>query len=560
MEEFLLHNFGAYKINMETGFLAQAPMDTLFAKRNLILVWLLYFLSVLVGLYGSLKVVIGTFGIEADSSHSLMLWYGVNSHGLTWLKDYIFTQDNWLFSLVPFHFLGFLLFGPNVGVAVIGGWLVFVLSAFISGLVAWQLDAKRSAFLIPLALLFLGVYAHYSGFVSYSTSHNVTNLFGLTSLLLIIKWVKKQKTATLFFILLLLVAGSISDPWMVAAYNLPIVIVSILLWIFPQIIIERIDCVKLFLTSVGSIFAVNSHFFGALNFLPEMHFQLGNWGTINSNSIFLIKDLGGLLNIFPFQNSNDFIPAVLSILIIAILTIKNINIAAQNIIYTKNSYFVFFSFSFFSCGGILLAFMLSSVEAATYSARFLLNFLYLIVIGLGVLIDINWERLSNRQRAFAVSVVMLFFVSGIASNFQLWLKPGFTLNDTGASDLADFLRKNNLTYGYGPYWGSNANAVTAVSKSAIRIRPVQFSKLNGKMVTGNRPQSSRRWYATEDLPADQKEYFVFVKSDGEECANFDLCIKGLSKQFGEPARVLKYDDAFILVWNQPLIGNQSPPK
>ena len=546
--------------HMETGFLAQAPMDTLFTKRNLILVWLLYFLSVLVGLYGSLKVVIGTFGIETDSSHSLMLWYGVNSHGLTWLKDWIFTQDNWLFSLVPFHFLGFLLFGTNFGVAVIGGWLVFVLSAFISGLVAWQLDAKRSAFLIPLILLFLGTYAHSKGFASYSTSHNVTNLFGLTSLLLIIRWTKKQKTTTLFFILLLLVAGSISDPWMVAAYNLPIVIVSVLLLIFPQIKTERIDCIKLFLASVGSIVAVKSHFFGVLNFLPDMYFQLGDWGAIKNNSLFLIKDLGGLLNIFPFQNSNYLVPAVLSIGIIVILLFVNIAIAVEKKLYAQKYFLVFLSFSFFSIGGIFLAFMLSSIEADSKSARFLLNCFYLIVIGLGVLIDLNWERLSITQRLFSASVVLLFLISGIASTFQIWQRPGFAVNDRGTNALIDFLRKNNLSYGYGPYWGSNANAVTAVSKSSIRIRPVVFNKSNGMMVTGNRAQSSRRWYTTEDLPTDQKEFFVFVKSDGEECADFDLCIKGLSKQFGEPARVLKYDDAFILVWNQPLIGFQSPPK
>jgi hypothetical protein len=73
------------------------------------------------------------------------------------------------------------------------------------------------------------------------------------------------------------------------------------------------------------------------------------------------------------------------------------------------------------------------------------------------------------------------------------------------------------------------------------------------MITGKRGQTSRRWYRFEDLPAYQKQYFVFVKSDGEECSDFDLCIKGLSKQFGDPSKVLKYGDASVLVWNHPLI-------
>jgi hypothetical protein len=547
-------------MNKKVNLLITELKIFLFKNKWSGLVWFLFLLSFLVGLYGSLKVVFGLFGIETDTCHSIMLWDGVNSFGMAWLKDWIFTQDNWLFSLVPFHFLGFLLFGAKPSLVVLAGWLIFVLSALVSGLVAWQLNAKRAAFLIPLTLLFSGLYAHSLGLVSYSTSHNITNLFGLASLLLMIKWAKKQQTSILFFILLLLVAGAISDPWMVAAYNLPIVLVSIFLLMTPLIKVDRIDCIKLLLTSAGSIFAVKSHFFGALNFLPDMHFQLGSWSTINSNLVFLIKDLGGLLNILPFHNSNDFIPAVLSIGIIAILIFKNINIAIKKNLHAQNGVFVFFLFSFFSLGGILLAFMLSSVEAANYSGRFLLNCLYLIAIGLGVLIDLNWEKLPNTQRVFSASVIILFLLSGIVSNFQLWKNHGLALKDNGTSSLIDFLRKNNLSYGYGPYWGANANAVTAISKSEIHIRPVVFNKTNGMMITGNRPESSRRWYTIEDLPADQKQYFVFVKSDGEECADIDLCIKGLSKQFGDPSRVLKYGDAFVLVWNHPLIGYEHSPK
>jgi len=536
------------KINL----LITEPKKFLFKNKWYGSFWFLFFLFSSLGLYGSLKVDFGLFGIDPDTCHSLLLWHGINDFGISWLNDWMFTQDNWVFSLVPIHFLGFLLFGAKPVIAVLSGWLFFVLSALISGLVAWQLNAKRSAFLIPLALLFLGHYAHQMAAVSYP-SHNITNLFGLVSLLLVIKWAKKQQTSILFFILLLLVAGGLSDPWMLPAYNVPFVIVSILLLVSPSIKADRIDSIKLLLVSAGSILVVKTHFFGVLNFLPDMYYQLGGWSTVNSNCVFSIKDLGGLLNIVPFQNSNDFIPAVLSIGIIATLIFKHINIAIRKNLHAQNEVFVFFSFSFFSVGGILLALILSSLEADILSSRFLLNCLYLIAIGLGVLVDLNWQRLPKTQRVFSASVIILFILSGSVSNFQLWKNPVLALNDGGANSLIDFLRKNNLSYGYGPYWGSNANAVTTISKSEIRIRPVQFNKANGMMITGNRPQSSKRWYTIEDLPADQKNYFVFVISDGEECADVDLCIKGLSKQFGDPSRVLKYGDAFVLVWNHPLI-------
>ena len=79
---FLLHNFWTYKVDIKTDLLVKEPIDTIFVKKHFILVWLLYFFAVLVGKYGSLNVVFGLFGSEADTSHSLMLcyvmlWYGM---------------------------------------------------------------------------------------------------------------------------------------------------------------------------------------------------------------------------------------------------------------------------------------------------------------------------------------------------------------------------------------------------------------------------------------------------------------------------------------------------
>jgi hypothetical protein len=173
--------------------------------------WFTLLISIFVGLYGSLKVVVGLSRIDPDSCHSIMLWQGINDHGMPWLSGWIFTQDNWLFSLVPFHFLGFLVFGATPPVVIFGGWIIFILSAFISGVIAWKLNAKRAALLIPIVLLFAGHFVHANSFASYSTSHNVTNLFGLASLLVILQWVQAQKNISLILLLLILIAGAVSD-------------------------------------------------------------------------------------------------------------------------------------------------------------------------------------------------------------------------------------------------------------------------------------------------------------------------------------------------------------
>jgi len=74
------------------------------------------------------------------------------------------------------------------------------------------------------------------------------------------------------------------------------------------------------------------------------------------------------------------------------------------------------------------------------------------------------------------------------------------------------------------------------------------------MIVRTRAESSRRWYSEEDFPPNQKQFFVFVTSDFEECADVNVCISGLAKQFGNPVRTLRYEDATIMVWDHPLIG------
>jgi hypothetical protein len=524
------------------------------------LYWVTILGSILVALYGSLKVVVGLSRIDPDSCHSLMLWQGVNAHGISWLSSWIFTQDNWLFSLVPFHFVGFTIFGATPAVVIFGGWIIFVLSAFISGAIAWKLNAKRAALLIPIALLFAGHFVHANSFASYSTSHNVTNLFGLASLLVILQWVQAQKSISLFFLLLLLIAGAVSDPWMVAAYNLPIMLVSVILYFIPALKIKRMDCAKLFLVAFVSILAVKTKLFRTLNFLPSMEFHVGSWDTIKNNFSFLIKNLGGMLDILPFRESDHFAYAAISLLIIVSLFITNIVKAIRSSAINEKSIFIFVSCSFFSIGGISLAYSIGSIEATSITARFLVNCMYLSVIGLGVLVDHLWEKSSTTNRIISFSVITLFLLAGITSNFQAWRAPGFVVKGGGTIELLDFLQKNDLSYGYGPYWGAHANAVTAASGSKVRIRPVVFDNATGMMIAGTRPESSKQWYLPDDAAPDQRDYFVLVRRDVEECANIDFCIGGLEKQFGPAIKRLRYLDAMILVWDHPLISYLAPPR
>lgn len=531
-------------------------------SQNPYIIWIAYAVFLIVGIYGSLKVVCAQFGIDSDTSHSIMLWYGVHAHNLSWIKDWAFTQDNWLLSLLPFHFAGFALFGPSPAVVILFGWVIFLCSAFISGVIAWQLQAKKAAFILSAGLLFFGFYAHEAGYLAYSTSHNITNLFGLLSFALIFSWLKKPNILKLVAALIILFAGAFSDPWMTAAYILPIALTAIVFLAFPLTFgVSRVDSLKLLVMTLCTMILIKSQLFGVLNFLPHMEFIPGNWIRINANSIVLIQDLGGLLNIAPFNKDNPFLPALLTLIILISLLVYTFLKAVKSGYSLKAQNGAFFLFATLSVGGIVAAFVISAAVAERFSARFLINCVYLIPIALAVLIEYNWPKGAKIEKATYLSVSALFVLAGIISNFHELKKPGFAFKDTGVPALIRFLKENNLTYGYGPYWGASANAVTAASKLEVVIRPVVFSPFNGMIIAGNRVESAKDWYTEADFPANQKQYFVLVTRDFENCPDVNVCINGITRQFGKPAKTLKYNDATILVWDHPLLDyhrNQYP--
>lgn len=505
-----------------------------------------------IGLFGSLKTTFGLFGVDSDTSHSAMLWYGIRDHGMNFIKEWLFTPDNWLFSLFPIHFSLFTIFGPKPFIVILTGWLIFIASVLLSGIIAKNLNAPKSAWVIPVVLIFSGLYAHQQGLLSYSTSHNITNLFGLFSFYCLVKWIKTQKMYLLTLIVLLTVAGGLSDAWIIGAYTLPLTIASLFLLFSSKNITKRKAYFFLFLAMIFSLITIKTQIFGTLSFLPSFHFSIGSWNLVNSNAVYVIKDLGGLLNFVPGSNSNTFIPSLFSVFVFLFLMIGVTRLVAKRCLPQDHLRVVFY-FIAFSIGGMLFAVLMSDNPAQNNSARFFVNVLYMAVIGAAVVLELNWDGASMVLKLASALAGFMFITAGIISNYHLWKVPGIVVKDNNILAFIDFLSKNKLNYGYGPYWGSLANATTWLSESKIKIRPVVFNRITGHMVRGNRPESSKLWYLSDDAPVNQQSYFVFVKSDGEECPDINLCINGLARQFGAPERVLPYNDGFILVWAYPLV-------
>ena len=509
------------------------------------------------GLFISLKTTLTLFGFDPDAAHSIMLWHGLQKHGFGWIQTWQFTPDNWLFSLVPIHFFEFLILGPRPTLVIYTGWAIFAASSIIPALIARDLGLKASVFILPVIFASLGFYAYQSGFISYATSHNTTNLLGLLFLLSIIKLQKTQKRYFALPIFALGAAGGLSDPWMLPTYILPGALATLALLLTPSSKANRANNLLSLSSIIFTVILLETKGFGALTFIPPLHFALGNWPTINSNAIFLVKDLGGLVNIIPGQDSNFFLPSLVSLIAIGSLywtCLRLIKLADDN-----NSNLALQAFTLFSVGGVALAFLISDLLAADYSARFLINVVYLGFLAIAASVERNWTHLSFLLKSFVVIVLCLFISAGFLSNFKSAARPGFSISSPQPLQLLSFLDAHNLHRGYGPYWGSQANAVTVLSNWQTVIRPVVFDNTTGKIIFGNRPETSLDWYKSSVFndSRERARYFVVATNDGENCADLALCINGLTLQYGKPAETLKYQNSFILVWDHSLVNWRS---
>lgn len=156
---------------------------------------------------------------------------------------------------------------------------------------------------------------------------------------------------------------------------------------------------------------------------------------------------------------------------------------------------LFTLFSIFAFG--LLMFMqitttIPDMSDPIQSSRYLVPGLLL-----GILImtmhPVQW---SHQPSLFTMSVVLVTFTF-VTSGYHTYRLS--TINsqhlgqplqiNTDRLEMVDFLRKNNLKYGYASYW--NAGSLTVLSDGEVKIRQIV---LNNGMPTPMRHLSSNRWY------------------------------------------------------------------
>lgn len=316
---------------------------------------------------------------------------------------------------------------------------------------------------------------------------------------------RKIKTSMLIALFALLTLATWSNPLRaIVCYFIPIISISAYS-IFDEKRVPTPSCVRrlaaLIIILIGSfIIGTILHKYTLLNSNNTAGVASARWlnyDEIGRNFSFLFKGLFAIFGVHPTGESLFSITGVFTgIKVITFLGIISftppamINLLNSN--KAENRHFaVFCVTSLFINIFIQLFTSVPDMSDPIQSSRYLVPSIILMIIA-----SIVWCFSENTFSAKKIALITCIFLLCV-SGFQAYFRQGLSsesYNQTEQTiahrqDLIDFLRKNNLRYGYAGYWGSGV--ISLLSDGDVRIRQVNI--LNG-LPEPMRHLASNEWY------------------------------------------------------------------
>ncbi|XBS70892.1 hypothetical protein ABK905_07435 [Acerihabitans sp. KWT182] len=165
------------------------------------------------------------FSIEPDVANSPLVWRAFLTEGFSAFKDWAPTPDNWYFTTFPINFIFFALLSDDGKLPLILSTALFTaMTAIIIAAVLNSCKKSKISFLAIVCLTLLPAYSYTFGFLAHAFSHNSTHFFGVVIFALIFWNIKKNSRVLAIIYSLLALLTSISDPWFLASYFLPLLL------------------------------------------------------------------------------------------------------------------------------------------------------------------------------------------------------------------------------------------------------------------------------------------------------------------------------------------------
>jgi hypothetical protein len=514
----------------------------------------------------SYKVVLGYWSVDDDIVDLYMLWKGISQHGLQYLATWSYTADNWLLSLLPPYSLLYDWFGPRSGLLVGAGWFVFVLDVLLTALIVNRVAGPWYAGIVGCVLIF----PHYmvlgpAGLLGHPVTHNSSLAWVLLALLLALQGIKTLHARWHIASALATLVVCLSDPWAIPVFLFPVTGISLLLGYWPgQQLRHRDNVLTLCFCMLVVVLLTKTRLFGLFSFLPPYYMVYPTWVKAHENLHWTIQAFGIMFPTIPTYDATLTWSWSLSLLALMCA----IAFAAWRLATTWASTTLSQRFTVLICitsiGGVTLANAVGQPPHDLSMLHLLINAYCLVP--LMIVIALSLKKCSKLAIGAMVTWALLLVATGMFSALSAARAQTPVSTDLlrSAKPLAEFLKSQNLTYGYGPYWGAHANAVTWYTLGGVTIRPVRFDPLTGRIISQHE-QSSSLWTHGGDIPADQRTFFIAVGNDGEVCPDVKICTAGVIGQFGEPEKTLHFitdrADLTIFVWSHPLVspGTLLPP-
>lgn len=473
------------------------------------------------------------FPVEPDVANSPVVWQEISNAGISAMSSWQPTVDNWYFTVYPVNFITYYVLGDSGVVSLKISTAIFSISiVFLAyGIVTAFLKKKYGAVAIILLTL-IPAFGYNFGFVGHPFSHNSTNCFGLLCLLIVATSPGKISLFKTCCLAVIATFSSLSDPWFLAAYFIPMVIYFFYLFLRDKYNVYN------FLVVVVCFFVNWKGCIQKIIGLPVHHFSLVSLHTMLGNFKILPLLIGKSLNLFFVENE---IAAYFSFCVWMAVFLHSILVVIKS---NHERYIDFVIISLFSVLGVVSSFVLSYTGASEISARFFVNVTCLALI-------LCCLYMTSKFKVFYIIISLLFSLSSVYSylNSKGPLHNQYQQN----IDYIKFLEAHDLNYGYGAFWGMS-NTVNWLSNGSIHVTPIFFNNDGTADFASARVQTMKSWHTTEYFENAPIRQFIAISvaKDGERCTNIDVCLSGIQSQLGKPDEIIYFQGDTIFVYNKRL--------
>jgi hypothetical protein len=500
------------------------------------------------GLWTSLHYAFAAWTIDSDNADAAMVWLGWQRDGLPFVTGWTYTQDNWLLTVIALSFAAFAVLGPQPWVVLAIGWLMFAGSCAMTALIARRFVSPLAGWVLLALFLLSGMFAvGRGGDMSMALEHTSSMLGGLVALYAWLVWLERGRVWTLAAGAVVALATALSDPWTLAAFLAPMGVVAVgLIALTPRA--GRLRLVVLAGTVLVVALLARTKLLGVFGFLPATSYELSGLGWIDDRFAWTATVVAQLFDIYPGVSQVRVMTTALSCAVLAWLCGHAVLALGRARASLSGPARFLAGVAVVSPAAVVAAYLLGPIsEQRLELGRFFPNVYFLLPL----LIALAFERarLPGVVRVVAVVCAGLMMAAGLASQPSAWLRGMPVVHSEGTDDLIAFLSAHGLHYGFGAYFGTQANAVTWLSGGAVTIRPIAFDETTGR-ISRRRDQTSPLWYTDGDAPGDVDRMFIAIGPGEENCFNPALCLAGVTAQFGTPDETLHDGTLDVLVYRR----------